>query len=492
MSPRVRMAPSPTGFIHIGNLRTALYNEFFARKNKGALVLRMEDTDQSRFVQGAAEAYCRSLKEIGVVPDEGVWIDDEGRLIERGDKGPYLQSKRKGRHWAYAKELTDKGMAYPCFCTEERLKKMREDQMAQKLPTRYDRACRGLDPKEAEKRIADGEPHVIRLAVPVQGSVTFRDEIRGDVTFDWKEMDDQIIIKSDGMPTYHLASTCDDHDMGITHVIRGEEWISSTPKHLFIYRAFGWDVPKFAHLPLLLNADKSKLSKRQGGAAVEEYLKNGYLPEAILNFAALLGWNPTGDREVYSHEELIAAFDLARVNKGGAVVNFKKLDWLNAQYLKRKTDEEFFRYCEPALAAVTDDEGLRRRAALVIRERVQKTADAAEAVRELTAGGGEPDAAILPWKSQSPAHAAEKLEAARELLMLAPESAWTSPASLEQRIKEMIRKNGWENGETLWPLRAAMSGKKTSPPPFDLLYVLGRGESLKRIDAAVRVLVGAG
>jgi glutamyl-tRNA synthetase len=488
MSPRVRMAPSPTGFIHIGNLRTALYNEFFARKNKGTLILRMEDTDRSRFVQGAAEAYCRSLKEIGVVPDEGVWIDDAGSLIEKGDMGPYLQSKRKGRHWAYAKELSDKGLAYPCFCTEERLKKMREDQMAQKLPTRYDRACRGLDPKEAEKRIADGEPHVMRLALPVQGSVTFRDEIRGDVTFDWKEMDDQVIIKSDGMPTYHLASTCDDHDMRISHVIRGEEWISSTPKHLFIYQSLGWTAPAFAHLPLLLNADRSKLSKRQGDVAVEEYLKNGYLPEAILNFVALLGWNPTGDREVYSHDELIAMFDLSKVNKGGAVVNFEKLDWLNAQYLKRMTDDEFFQYCEPALASVTDDEGLRRRMAFVIRERVQKTSDVTLAAQELTAGGAKPDAALLPWKSQGPADAAEKLGAVRELLILAPQSIWTSPASLEEKIKGLIQQNGWENGQTLWPLRAALSGKKASPPPFDLLYVFGCDESIKRIDAAIRAL----
>jgi len=490
MSPRVRMAPSPTGFIHIGNLRSSLYNELFARKNKGTLILRMEDTDRSRFVSGAMEAYCRSLKTVGIVPDEGVWIDDEEQIIEKGDKGPYQQSKRKDIHLKYAKDLIDKGLAYPCFCTEERLMKMREGQMAQKLPTRYDRMCRNLDPEEAKKRIAKGEPHVIRLALPTEGSVTFHDEIRDDVTFEWKEMDDQVIIKSDGMPTYHLASTCDDHDMEITHVIRGEEWISSTPKHLFIYQAFGWDVPKFAHLPLLLNRDKSKLSKRQGDVAVEDYLKKGYLPEAILNFVALLGWNPTGDREIYTHEELRGMFDLAKVNKSGAVVNFEKLDWLNAHYLKQKTDEEFLAYVKPELDKLTADHERQSRIARVIRDRVESRSDVLEATGDLMDENGEPDARIIPWKSQEPGDAAEKLHAVRELILLIPQTDWESSSVLEQKIKAMIQERGWNNGEVLWPLRVALSGKKQSLPPFDLLYVFGHDRSLKRIDRAIEALGG--
>jgi glutamyl-tRNA synthetase len=389
----------------------------------------------------------------------------------------------------YAKDLIDKGLAYPCFCTEERLKKMREEQMEQKLPTRYDRMCRDLDPEEAKKRIAKGEPHVIRLALPTEGSVTFHDEIRDDVTFEWKEIDDQVIIKSDGMPTYHLASTCDDHDMGITHVIRGEEWLSSTPKHVFIYQSFGWDVPKFAHLPLLLNKDKSKLSKRQGDVAVEDFLNNGYLPEALLNFVALLGWNPTADREIYTHNELIELFELEKVNRAGAVVNFEKLDWLNAQYLRGKSEEEFLAYVKPELDKLTEDAELEHRIAHVIRDRVEKLSDAAEVAAELI-GSNEttPDAAMLPWKSQEPNDAAKKLHGIRELLLLMPASDWTSPETLEAKIKTMIADHRWRNGEALWPLRVALSGKKQSPPPFDLLYVYGHDRSLKRIDRAIGLL----
>lgn len=488
MSVRVRMAPSPTGFIHIGNLRSALYNELFARNQKGTLILRMEDTDRSRFISGAIETYCRSLKTVGIIPDEGVWIDDTEQIIEKGDAGPYLQSKRKEKHQAYAKKLVEKGLAYPCFCTEERLAKMREEQHEAHEPTRYDRMCRGMDPEQSNNRITKGEEYVIRLTVPEDGNVTFQDEIRDDVTFEWKEIDDQVIIKSDGMPTYHLAATCDDHDMEITHVIRGEEWLSSTPKHIFIYQAFGWDVPKFAHLPLLLNKDKSKLSKRQGDVEVEDYLKKGYLPEAILNFVALLGWNPTGDREIYTHKELQVMFELKKVNKAGAVVNFEKLDWLNCHYLRQKSDNEFLAYVKPELDKLTSDDELQTRIASVIRDRVEKLSDVAEVASDLADTDIELDANILPWKSQEPSDAAEKLHAVRELMLLIPQADWNSPDILEEKIKIMISDHEWGNGEVLWPLRVTLSGKKQSPPPFDLLYVFGHDQSLKRIDKAIEAL----
>lgn len=488
MTVRVRIAPSPTGFIHIGNLRSALYNELFARKNRGTLILRIEDTDRDRYVEGAAETYCRSLELIGITPDEGVWVDENGDMAERGPHGPYVQSKRRDLHASYARQLMERGLAYPCFCTEERLADMRKRQHEANEPTRYDRTCRNLHPDEAKRRIANGEPYVIRLAMPREGSVTFRDEIRGDVTFDWKEVDDQIIIKSDGMPTYHLASTCDDHDMQITHVIRGEEWLSSTPKHIFIYKAFGWDVPTFAHLPLLLNENKSKLSKRQGDVAVEDFLKRGYLPEAILNFVALLGWNPTGDREIYSHEELQRTFDLQKVNKAGSVVNLEKLDWMNAQYLKEQTDERFFEYVKPELEALTDDPDFQRRIASIIRERVQKKSDIAEVAKDFVADTVRIDPNIIPWKTQDSKSARRMLTSINELLETLPEQDWQSPNILESNIKKMIEDNGWKNGDVLWPLRVALSGKMKSPPPFELLYVLGKERSLARIRTAIALL----
>lgn len=501
MSVRVRMAPSPTGLIHIGNLRSGLYNELFARQQGGTLLLRIEDTDRTRYVEGAAEAYCRSLQAMNIIPDEGAWIDDQGNLIERGEKGPYLQSKRQKIHQDYAAKLIAMGKAYPCFCTEERLKKMREDQYANKQPTRYDQTCRKIAPEEASKRIKAGESHVIRLAVPEQGSVTFHDEIRGDVTFEWKEIDDQVIIKSDGMPTYHLAATCDDHDMEMTHVIRGEEWLSSTPKHLFIYECFGWTPPVFAHLPLLLNSDRSKLSKRQRDVAVEDYLKKGYLPEAILNFVALLGWNPTGDREIYTHQELIDLFDLKSVNKSGAVVNFEKLDWLNGHYLKEKTDKEFVDYVRPTLKTLGADEIMIQKITPLIRERVKTLEDVkmispqyfktrSQATIQMKARIIEaaPLKSDLVWKTQPADEAVERLEAVLELVHVMPKEDWNSPATLEQKIKQMIQDRGWGNGEVLWPLRVALSGKKQSPPPFDLLYVFGEPRSVERIQNAIQTL----
>ncbi|MBD3251516.1 glutamate--tRNA ligase [Candidatus Uhrbacteria bacterium] len=487
---RVRMAPSPTGFIHIGNLRTGLYNELFARNQNGSLILRFEDTDRSRYVEGAMESYCRSLKAMNLIPDEGAWIDENDQLIEQGDFGPYIQSKRQQTHQDYAQKLIEMGHAYPCFCTEARLTEMRKAQQQAGEPTRYDRHCRSLDKEEAAERIRKGEKHVIRLAVPTEGSVSFTDEVRGEVTFEWKEVDDQVIIKSDGMPTYHLAAICDDHDMRITHVIRGEEWISSTPKHLFIYQSFGWEPPKLAHLPLLLNADRSKLSKRQGDVAVEDYLKKGYLPEALLNFVALLGWNPTGDREQYSHEELIKLFDLAKVNKGGAVVNFEKLDWLNSQYLRALSEKAFADYARAEIQTVTEDAELQNKIAHIIRERIVKYEDIQPLAEDLMSDVSSLNAAIIPWKTQRADDAAVKLTAVLDLFKIMPQNDWESPEALELKIKKMIEDHGWKNGEVLWPLRIALSGKKQSPPPFDLLYLHGYTESKRRVERAIELLNG--
>jgi glutamyl-tRNA synthetase len=485
---RVRFAPSPTGFLHIGGLRSALYNELFARNKSGDFILRIEDTDQSRFIEGAVENLCRSLKACQVVPNEGVWIDDSGKIIERGEKGPYIQSKRKETHQAYAQQLIAAGHAYECFCTPERLEEMRKEQQLMKKPTIYDGKCRNLSRDEVSSRVANGETFVVRLKLPRDGKISFNDVIRGTIEFEWALIDDQVIIKSDGFPTYHLAAMCDDHDMEITHVIRGEEWLSSTPKHLFIYQCFGWKIPEFAHLPLLLNPDRSKLSKRQGDVAVEDYLQKGYLPEALINFVALLGWNPTSDREIYSHEELIQLFDLSKVNKAGAVFNTEKLDWMNHEYLLAMPSEKYLELTR-SLVQIADAE-LRDRCLLLVRDRVHKLSEIKEQVDPLIQ---EPnyDTVSLTWKTQAKADAKERLEGAKNYLENISDEVFSSPDAkqqLEAGLKQLIADRGWGNGELLWPLRVALSGQEKSPSPFELLELYRKQKSLERIQKAIEWL----
>lgn len=329
---RVRFAPSPTGYLHVGGLRTALYNFLFARHYQGAMVLRIEDTDQTRYVEGATEDLIKTLRWAGIEYDEG---PDVG-----GEYGPYVQSQRLAIYREKALQLVESEYAYYCFCTPEDLEQMRQEQLAKGLTARYDGRCRKLTPDEVRQKLNRGIPHVIRLKMPDEGETIFEDIIRGIVSFQNELQDDQILLKSDGYPTYHLANVIDDHLMGITHVIRGEEWLLSLPKHIQLYKAFGWEVPKLAHLPLLLNADRSKLSKRQGDVAVEDYIEKGYLPEALINFLALLGWNPGTDQEFFSMEELIQQFSLERVSKSGAVFDIEKLNWMNGHYIRELSEEK--------------------------------------------------------------------------------------------------------------------------------------------------------
>ena len=323
---RVRFAPSPTGYLHVGGLRTALYNYLYARKAGGKFILRIEDTDRSRYVEGAVENLISTLKAVGLDYDEGPEKD--------GNFGPYFQSQRTEIYRKYAEELIHKGTAYYCFCTPEDLEKMKNEQIEKGLDPRYDGRCSRLSKVEIQKKLENKEPHVIRLKTPKEGEILFYDVVREKVTFSWETVDDQILIKSDGYPTYHLANVVDDHLMGISHVIRGEEWLSSLPKHLFMYEQFGWKVPKMAHLPLLLNPDRSKLSKRQGDVAVEDFLEKGFLAEALLNFIALLGWHPKGDREFFTLKELEKEFSLKRITRAGAVFDIEKLKWMNGHYLR--------------------------------------------------------------------------------------------------------------------------------------------------------------
>lgn len=485
---RVRYAPSPTGFLHIGGLRTALYNWLFAKKHGGTFVLRIEDTDRSRFVEGGIENICRSLKATGVVPEEGIWLDEAGKMVERGDFGPYLQSKRREKHLAYAEELIANDKAYYCFCTPERLEELRKSQELMKQPTMYDGKCRHLDKAEAAERVTQGQAHVIRLKLPREGTIKIKDLIRGEIEFKWQLIDDQVIVKSDGFPTYHLAAMCDDHDMQISHIIRGEEWLSSLPKHVFIYQAFGWETPEFAHLPLLLNPDRSKLSKRQGDVAVEDYLQKGYLPEALINFIALLGWNPSGEREIYTPNELAEEFELEKVNKAGAIFNLEKLDWLNEHYLKSLPEERYLALTLPFVQKKTDDPELARRAALLVRDRIKLPAQVTELTGFLLADQLDYSKVNLTWKNQDKQQAQERLLEVKNLI-----AGWsaeyfavgTGRQKIEVALKNLIAEKGWGNGDTLWPVRVALSGLEKSPSPFELVETLGKERSLARLEQAI-------
>lgn len=336
---RDRFAPSPTGNVHVGSLRTALYNYLFAKKNNGQFLLRLEDTDRTRYEEGAVENLLNALMVTGVVPDEGLFEED-GKIVQRGDCGPYIQSERLDIYKKYIDQLLENGQAYYCFCTKERLDEVREKQKAAGETPRYDGHCRNLPKEEVEARVAAGEPYVIRLKLPEDHVVAFDDAVRGRIEINTNDLDDQVLIKTDGFPTYHFAVVIDDHLMGITHVIRGEEWLPSTPKHVYLYECFGWEQPQYVHLSNILNDDHKKLSKRQGDVSVGDFLKKGYLPEALINFLALLGWSPENEQEIFSMGELIEVFDLSRINKSGAVFDRAKLDWMNAHYIKELPIEE--------------------------------------------------------------------------------------------------------------------------------------------------------
>ena len=334
MSVRVRFAPSPTGFVHIGSLRTALYNFLYARKMQGNYVLRVEDTDRTRLVEGAVEGMLSAMNWAGVNHDEGVMLSDDNKVVQNGDCGPYIQSERLDIYKEHIKTLIDKGDAYYCFCSRSRLDRIREQQKNEGLDPKYDGHCRELSQEEIQDKLDKGEDYVIRMKLPENKSITFNDIVRGKVSIHTSDMDDQVLIKADGFPTYHFAVVVDDHMMDITHVIRGEEWLTSTPKHVLLYQMFGWKAPTFVHLPNILNADRKKLSKRQGDVAGEDFRNKGYLPEALVNYIALVGWSPEDNKEIFSMPELIEAFSLERVSKSGGVFDTAKLNWVNSHYIK--------------------------------------------------------------------------------------------------------------------------------------------------------------
>lgn len=496
---RTRFAPSPTGFVHIGSLRTALFSFLYARHNQGVHVLRIEDTDQNRLVKGAEENLLRVMREVGIEFDEGLYLKEDGSTGQRGEFGPYLQSKRLEKYQAAAQRLIAEKKAYYCFCSQERLDELRKEQTALKKPPMYDRHCRNLSEAETAAKQnefkAAGKNPVVRFAIPPDGETVVPDLIYGDIKYEHRLLDDQVILKSDGFPTYHLAVVVDDHEMQISHVIRGEEWLPSTPKHLLIYQALNWQPTAFAHLPLILNPDKSKLSKRQGDVSVEDFLAKGYLKEALINFVAFLGWNPKTEKELFSLEELIQEFDLANVNKSGAVFDLNKLDWMNSQYIRQMDIAALAENLIPHWqksgvdTAKFKTDYLRKITALE-KERLKKLSEIGERTAYFFSRP-EYDGEMLIWKKSDAAKTKKILLALSELLA-GFSAADFGLANLENKIKTFIAENNLDNGSVLWPLRAALTGLEKSPSPFEaasvLAFGLGKEEICERLKLAAEKL----
>jgi len=480
-SPRVRFAPSPTGYLHIGGLRTALYNYLFAKNQHGKIILRIEDTDRKRFVEGAVENLLKILDWAGIDFDEGPEIG--------GECGPYFQSKRLDIYKKYAGELISKEKAYYCFCTTERLQTLREEQQAQKLPqAKYDKHCLNLSTNEIYEKLNSNVTKVVRLNVKQDQKIIIDDLIRGHVEFDSDNIDDQVLIKSDGFPTYHLANVVDDHLMEITHIIRGEEWLSSTPKHALLYEYLGWEKPVFAHLPLLLNPDRSKLSKRQGDVAVEDYRDKGFLKEALINFVALLGWNPGDEQEYFAMKELINKFTLERVHKAGAVFNIEKLNWLNAEHLRSKPNDELLLMLKENLSkSFFQDKVLRDDYLLLIIEAMKpRVSFVNEFITNCTYFYTEPteyDESIIKkrWKEDTP----EQLKKLRDNI-----AELNNPAKgdFEDALTKTAEELNIGKGKLIHPVRLALSGIGTGPGVYDLLYIIGKDKSMERINRALTVI----
>lgn len=478
---RVRFAPSPTGYLHIGGLRTALYNYLFAKNQNGKLILRIEDTDRKRFVEGAVENLIDTLNWAGIKFNEGPDIG--------GSFGPYMQSDRLNIYTELVKKLVSEDKAYYCFCTPERLEQLKEEQQKQKLPqAKYDKHCLHLSKKEIEDKLNSAIPYVVRLNVQPNRKIIFNDVIRETVEFDSENIDDQVLLKSDGYPTYHLANVVDDHLMEITHVIRGEEWLSSTPKHIILYDYFDWEKPVFAHLPLLLNPDKSKLSKRQGDVAVEDYRDKGYLKEALINFVALLGWNYGDDKEFYEMDELIEKFSLERVHKAGAVFNIEKLNWLNYEHLRIKPDNEVLDMLKAEIAKsefkdnVYSDEYLLK-VISAMKERVSFVKEyLTKSPYFFTAPEIYEEQNLKKrWKEDS-AELLTKLKEQFELL--------TNPVKedFEKTLDSLSVHLNISKGKFVHPLRIAISGVGEGPGVYDIIATLGKEETLKRINTALQKL----
>ncbi|WP_342755886.1 glutamate--tRNA ligase [Kineothrix sedimenti] len=477
---RTRYAPSPTGRMHVGNLRTALYAYLIAKHEGGDFILRIEDTDQERFVEGAVEIIYRTLEKTGLLHDEGPDKD--------GGVGPYVQSKRqsKGIYLEYAKKLIEKGEAYYCFCDKERLATLTQT-VAGKEINIYDKHCLHLSKEEVEAKLASGIPYVIRQNNPTEGTTTFHDEIYGDISVDNVELDDMVLIKSDGYPTYNFANVVDDHLMGITHVVRGNEYLSSSPKYNRLYDAFGWEVPVYVHCPLITDEEHHKLSKRCGHSSYEDLIGQGFLSEAIVNFVALLGWSPEGNEELFSLEELVKVFNYKHLSKSPAVFDYTKLKWMNGEYMKAMEFDKFYEMAEPYLKeALTKDLDLKAIAQMV-KTRIEIFPDIKEMVdffEELPAY----ETAMYVHKKMKTTEESS-LEVLEEMLPIIEAQDVFDNDSLYQMIVSYVEKKGCKNGYAMWPIRTAVSGKQMTPAgATEIMEILGKEESISRIKKGIQLL----
>lgn len=480
---RTRYAPSPTGRMHVGNLRTALYAYLIAKHEGGDFLLRIEDTDQERYVEGAVEIIYHTLSETGLIHDEGPDKD--------GGVGPYIQSERqaKGIYLEYAKKLVEKGEAYYCFCTKERLDQLKSsvtDENGKEI-AKYDKHCLHLSKEEIDKNLEEGIPYVIRQNNPQEGSTTFHDVIFGDITVDNGELDDMILIKSDGYPTYNFANVVDDHLMNITHVVRGNEYLSSSPKYNRLYEAFGWEVPVYVHCPIITNEEHHKLSKRSGHSSYEDLIQQGFLKDAVVNFVALLGWSPSDDREIFSLEELVEAFDFRRINKAPAVFDMVKLRWMNGEYMKAMDFDTFYEMARPYILEVIKGDADIKKIAALAKTRIETFPD----IKELIDFFQEvPEYSISMYTHKKMKTTPESsLEVLKELLLLFEAQEDYSNDALYGVLVKYVEEKGCKNGYAMWPLRTAVSGKQMTPGgATEIMEIIGKEESISRIKKAIEKL----
>ena len=479
---RTRFAPSPTGYMHIGNLRTALYAYLIAKSKGGKFILRIEDTDQERYVDGAVDVIYKTMKDTGLIHDEGPDIG--------GDYGPYIQSERRSIYKEYAEKLVETGHAYYCFCTKERLEELRQRQTVMKVPTKYDGHCSKFSKEEIEANLKAGIPYVIRQKVPQYGKTTFHDEVFGDITVENAILDDNVLLKADGLPTYNFANVIDDHLMHITHIIRGSEYLSSTPKYNLLYEAFGWEIPKYIHVSPVMKDNGKKLSKREGDASYEDFINKGYLKEAIVNYIALLGWAPGDDREKFTLAELVDAYDIKGISKSPAIFDEKKLAWLNGEYIRELTPEKFNEDALPYYKGViTNPEIDLKAVSELLQPRCERLSDIPEQV-DFFDKLPEYDRELYTHKKMK-TNPENSLEALKEVLpVLEGIDDWTKE-NIHDRLIELVQKLELKNGRILWPVRVAVSGKAFTPGGgVELAAILGKKETIERIKKGIELLEG--
>lgn len=477
---RTRFAPSPTGYMHIGNLRTALFEYLIAKHEDGDFILRIEDTDQERLVEGAVDIIYDTMKAVGLNHDEGPDIG--------GDFGPYVQSERLSMYKGYADQLVELGGAHYCFCSEEEIEAQRKEAESLGISFKYDDPCKHISIEEARKRIADGEKYVVRQTIKANGETYFDDEVYGRIEVDNATLDESVLLKSDGFPTYNFANIIDDHQMQISHVVRGNEYLSSTPKYNLIYQAYGWDIPTYVHVPPVMKDEQHKLSKRNGDASFQDLVKKGYLPEAILNYIALLGWAPESEQEIYSLEELIKVFDIKRISKSPAIFDIDKLTWMNGMYLRAMSEEKFYEtvkpYIEEAIKRSVDQMAVAR----ILQPRTDVLSNIVESLDFIDVLPEYDNAMYIHKKMKTTYEIALKaLKASKEALEALND--WSSEEKLHDVLLALPAQMEMKNGQILWPVRCAITGKQFTPGgAIEIAYILGKEETLARIQIGIEKL----